>query len=221
MAPATTARIRNAKRGRRGLTSCTLTFTKNLPCFFLEEGKSALPHTFSFTEKKTRFTKGRFRPLRRTPHRFTTQLPFARPVCVICKDENRPLVKRAVFVARLKVCGWGPFPLFQSLCVKFTFLTRCRMKRPCSSRRSGLSKTFHNHKEQCLENEFPKCPPSHKPELFCSLPSEGALAGGNAGIFQKACQLPDILFPVFFDCEPPLAPTKRKDFHLQSIQNHD
>ena len=39
----------------------------------LEEGKSPHPHTFNFTKKTARFTKGRFRPYEGPPGRFTTR----------------------------------------------------------------------------------------------------------------------------------------------------
>ena len=63
-------------------------------------------------------TPGRFttRPL---PVYFTTRMSVVRPFSVLSKDRKCPLVKRAVFLVRLKSWGWGSSPPFQFLtCVE-------------------------------------------------------------------------------------------------------
>ena len=81
---------------------------------------------------KTRFsirtllrTPGRFttRPLR---VHFTTELSVVRPFSLLSKDKICPLVKRAVFLLRLKSWGWGSFPPLSN------FRTKPHLKnKPC------------------------------------------------------------------------------------------
>ena len=75
----------------------------------------------NFTRTPSRFTT---RPL---PVYFTTKMSVVRPFSVFSKDKKWPLVKRAVFLVRLKSWGWGSFPPF--CCETFFPLTAFKNAR--------------------------------------------------------------------------------------------
>ena len=90
--------------------------------FIGRRGKGPHPHTFSFTKKTARFTKGRFRPYEgqdfHSCYRTTRpQKGFRRVsegVCLVVKPGSFVRTKSALsktgrFLSKRKVWGWGPF----------------------------------------------------------------------------------------------------------------